>query len=66
MCGREEPGPPGVACAGQVPDLACAVLGTTEVVFHNNSYKVISQMVTEREIDNRGSKSKNDGLLVSF
>ena len=33
------------------------LLGTTEVVFHNHSYKVISQMMTERVIDNRGSKS---------
>ena len=33
------------------------LLGTTLVVFHNHSSKVKSQMMTERVIDNCGSKS---------
>ena len=33
------------------------LLGTIEVVFHYHSCKVKSQMMTERVIDNRGSKS---------
>ena len=42
------------------------LLGITEVVFHNHPYKVISQMMIEREIDNRGSKSKDDSKTTSF
>ena len=42
------------------------LLVITEMVFNNHPYKVISQMMIEREIDNRGSKSKDDSKTTSF
>lgn len=42
------------------------VTTTSLVVFHNHPYKVISQMMIEREIDNRGSKSKDDFKTTPF
>ena len=42
------------------------VTTTSLVVFHNQPYKVISQMMIEREIDNRGSKSKDDCKTTPF